>query len=117
MWAYMYLKPKLMNVKKEQMKTKRHFRFKIGQLVRISHQRRAFTRAYNEQWSYEVFKIKRHFQMQGIPMYKLVDMLESEIKGNFYQAELQAWINQKIRFGRLKKSYVNEDGIIELKCL
>jgi hypothetical protein len=28
--------------------------------------------------------------MQGIPMYKLVDMLESEIKGNFYQAELQA---------------------------
>jgi hypothetical protein len=28
--------------------------------------------------------------MQGIPMYKLVDMLESEIKGNFYQPELQA---------------------------
>jgi hypothetical protein len=90
MWAYMYLKPKHMNVKKEKMKRKRLFRFKIGQLVRISHQRRAFTRAYNEQWSYEVFKIKRRFQMQGIPMYKLVDMLESEIKGNFYQPELQA---------------------------
>ena len=28
--------------------------------------------------------------MQGIPMYKLVDMLVSEIKGNFYQVELQA---------------------------
>ena len=26
--------------------------------------------------------------MQGIPIYKLVDLLESEIKGNFYQAEL-----------------------------
>jgi len=90
LWAYMYLKPKLMNVKKEKTKRKRLFRFKIGQLVRISHQRRAFTRAYSEQWSYEVFKIKRRFQMQGIPMYKLIDMLESEIKGNFYQAELQA---------------------------
>jgi len=90
LWAYMYLKPKLMNVKKEKTKRKRLFRFKIGQLVRISHQRRAFIRAYNEQWSYEVFKIKRRFQMQGISMYKLVDLLESEIKGNFYQAELQA---------------------------
>ena len=28
--------------------------------------------------------------MQGTPMYKLVDMLVSEIKGNFYQVELQA---------------------------
>jgi hypothetical protein len=28
--------------------------------------------------------------MQGIPMYKLVDMLESDIKCNFYQTELQA---------------------------
>ena len=90
MWAYMYLKPKHMNVEKKTTKRKRLFRFKIGQLVRISHQRQVFTRAYNEQWSYEVLKIKRRFQMQGIPMYKLVDLLESDIKGNFYQAELQA---------------------------
>jgi hypothetical protein len=82
-WAYMYLKPKFVNVKKKKTKRKRLFRFIIGQLVRISHQRRAFIRAYNEQWSYEVFKIKRRFQMQGIPMYKLVDLLESEIKGIF----------------------------------
>ena len=79
-----------MNVKKEKTKRKRLFRFKIGQLVGISHQRPVFTRAYNEQWSYEVFKINRRFQIQGIPMYKLVDLLESDIKGNFYQAELQA---------------------------
>ena len=90
LWAYMYLKQKLMNVKKEKTKWKRLFRFNIGQLVRISHQRRAFTCAYNEELSYEVFKIKRRFQLQGIPMYKLVDMLESEIKGTFSQAMLQA---------------------------
>jgi hypothetical protein len=27
--------------------------------------------------------------MQDIPMYNLVDLLENDIKGNFYQAELQ----------------------------
>jgi hypothetical protein len=48
-----------------------------------------FTRSYNEQWSYEALKIKRRFQMQDIPMYNLVDLLENDIKGNFYQAELQ----------------------------
>ena len=89
-WAYMYLQPKFVNVKKKKTKRKRLFRFIIGQLVRISHQRRAFIRAYNEQWSYEVFKIKRRFQMQGIPIYTLVDLLESEIKVNFYHAELQS---------------------------
>lgn len=91
LWAYMYLKPtsKTKDGKKPKRR-RRLFRFKIGQLVRIFHQRKVFTRAYNEQWSYEVFKIRRRFQMQGIPMYKLVDLLESDIKGNFYQAELQA---------------------------
>jgi hypothetical protein len=48
-----------------------------------------FTRSYNEQWSYGVLKIKRRFQMQDIPMYNLVNLLENDIKGNFYQAELQ----------------------------
>ena len=39
LWAYMYLKPKPMNVEKRKTKRKRPFRFKIGQFVRISHQR------------------------------------------------------------------------------
>lgn len=87
----MYLKPTSKTKDDKKAKRRRRlFRFKIGQLVRISQQRRAFIRAYNEQWSYEVFKIKRRFQMQGISMYKLVDLLESDIKGNFYQAELTA---------------------------
>ena len=65
-------------------------KYKLGQLVRILHQRRPFTRPHNEQWTYEVFKINRRFQMQSIPLYKLVDMLESPILGVFYQNELQA---------------------------
>lgn len=99
-WAYMYLKPQKSkktsdtNAKKFRVQTKRLYKYKIGQLVRISHQRKVFTRAYNEQWSYEVFKINKRFQMQSIPMYKLVDLLEDQIKGYFYQSELQV-VNKK----------------------
>ena len=62
-------------------------------------------------------QIKRRLQMQGIPIYKLVDLLDNDIKSNFYQAELQAvYKSEDTHFGMLKKSYVNEDRIIELKC-
>ena len=66
-WAYMYLKPKHINVKKEKTKRKRLFRFKIGQLVRISQPRQVFTPSYNEQWSYEVLKNKETFPDAGHP--------------------------------------------------
>ena len=94
LWAYMYLKPKKRkegtSIKKGKRTIRRRlYKYKIGQLVRISHLRRPFQRVYNEQWSYEVFKIDRRFQMQGIPLYKLVDLMEDHIHGNFYQSELQ----------------------------
>ena len=95
LWAYMYLKPKKKrkvdkSIKKGKKTIRRHlYKYKIGQLVRISHLRRPFQRVYNEQWSYEVFKIDRRFQMQGIPLYKLIDLMEDRIQGNFYQSELQ----------------------------
>ena len=95
LWAYMYLKPKKKrkvdkSIKKGKKTIRRHlYKYKIGQLVRISHLRRPFHRVHNEQWSYEVFKINRRFQMQGIPLYKLVDLMEDRIRGNFYQSELQ----------------------------
>ena len=72
------------------MRKRRLHKYKLGQLLRISHQRRSFTRAHNEQWTYEGFEINRRFQMQSIPLFNLVDMLESPILGVFYQNELQA---------------------------
>ena len=99
LWAFLYLAPsqskskindKTQGKKTKTTKRKQLYKFRKGQLVRISHQRKIFTRAYNEQWSYEVFKIYKRFQIQAIPMYKLKDLLELEIDGNFYQSELQA---------------------------
>lgn len=68
---------------------RRLYKYNLGQLVRISHKRKPFTHAHNEQWTYELFKINQRYQMEAIPLYKLVDMLESPILGVFYQSELQ----------------------------
>lgn len=95
-WAYMYLKPRkqskqsaLKSLRNTINKAKTLYRYKIGQLVRLSHQRKPFTRVYNKQWTYEVFKISRRFQMQSIPLYCVVDLLGEEVLGNWYQAEIQ----------------------------
>lgn len=91
-WAHLYLHPQ--PVDKIEYKRKKHrrrlFAFKIGQLVRISHLKSKFTRSYDEQWSYEIYKISRRFFIQGIPLYKPNDLLGQTVTGNFYQSELQS---------------------------
>lgn len=82
-WAYVYLK------KRPRVQTKPIYRFKVGDLVRISFRKQLFRRAYDEQFSNEVFKVMSRILKQGIPMYKLKDLKEEEIKGLFYNSELQ----------------------------
>ncbi len=57
--------------------------------VRISFLKEPFRRAYQEQYTTEVFKISSRLLKQGIPMYKLKDLKDDQIKGLFYDAELQ----------------------------
>ncbi|CAC5420828.1 unnamed protein product [Mytilus coruscus] len=97
LWAYMYLRhdkrrkrQHIKSIKKRKKAIRRTlYKYKKNQLVRIAHQRRPFQRVYNEQWSYEVFKIYTRFQIQGFSMFKLVDLQEKKILGNFYTSELQ----------------------------
>ncbi len=69
-------------------KTQR-YRFKIGDYVRISHLRATFTRAYDQTYSGEIFKICRRYLRGQIPVYRLKDMADEVITGSFYQSELQ----------------------------
>ena len=84
LFAYMYLRNK-----KHQKRHKISFKFNVGDLVRITHLKQPFTRAYQQQWSSEIFKIQKRFLRQGIPQYRLIDFQNEDIKGNFYQSELQ----------------------------
>ncbi|WAR04801.1 YMD3-like protein [Mya arenaria] len=78
------------NPKRRQISSKlRQFKFKIGAFVRISHLRNVFTRAYDETYSGEVFKVQKRYHRGTIPIYRLVDLQDEEIKGTFYESELQ----------------------------
>lgn len=47
----------------------------VSTLVRISHTKQLFARAYQQQWSSEIFKVHKRFFRQGIPQSQLIDFL------------------------------------------
>ncbi len=62
-------------------------KFKVGDYVRLSHVRTAFSKGYEEQFSREIFKIKKI--RQGFPItYALEDLLKEPVLGLFYGKEL-----------------------------
>ena len=65
------------------------FRFKLGDRVRIIYIRNIFTREYDEKWTGEIFKVSQRIMRGGLPIYRLKDFYDEEIKGTFYQSELQ----------------------------
>ena len=86
-WAFMYLKPSKKS--KTAPKTSRgKQKFKKGQFVRVSFQKRPFDKSYDEQFSTEIFKIKSIKWLQNIPMYSIEDLQGDTIKGRFYNSEL-----------------------------
>ncbi|XP_033759131.1 uncharacterized protein LOC117341390 [Pecten maximus] len=88
-FAHQYLKTPTNHTPKKRKKARPVFRFKIGSLVRVSHNKELFRRAYQQQWSSEIFKVNKRVFRQNIPQYQLIDFLNEPIKGNFYQSELQ----------------------------
>ena len=65
------------------------FKFKEGDYVRISHLKTVFTRAYDQTYSGEVFKVHKRYHRGTLPIYRLRDLQNEDIKGTFYQSELQ----------------------------
>lgn len=65
------------------------FRYNVGDHVRLSYLRRAFQREYDQKWTGEIFKVSRRYRRGGLSIYKLVDFNGDDIKGTFYQDELQ----------------------------
>ena len=91
LWKSMYIDSLKSKQKKKQKATgfPQQFRYKVGDLVCISYLRHPFEQDYQEKWTEEVFVIKGRQRREGIPIYKLKDWNGEEIKGTFYQSELQ----------------------------
>ena len=50
---------------------------------------KTFKRAYDEKWTREIFKVVQSFKCFGICKYHLCNSVGEDIKGTFYEAELQ----------------------------
>ncbi|CAB4000451.1 uncharacterized transposon-derived [Paramuricea clavata] len=64
------------------------FKFNIGDQVRISKAKRTFKKGYLPNWTEEVFTITKRV-LRRPPVYKIADFDDEELKGTFYEQELQ----------------------------
>jgi hypothetical protein len=94
---------------------KKH-KFKIGDSVRISKHREAFTKGYTPNWSNEIFKIVK-VQFTNPTTYLLQDQNNEQIQGGFYHEELQKvkhpdiYLMEKILRRKGNKVYVKWLGM------
>ena len=88
-WQMYWPKTKCDPAKFKKRKKLNLFTFQVGDYVRISAIRHKFTREYDEKWTAEIFKVARRYIRRGMPIYKLKDWYGEDIKGSFYQKELQ----------------------------
>ena len=65
-------------------------KFKPGDQVRITYRREAFDREYGQKWSGEIFYVTKAWRRNTIPVYRLADWNGEEIKGTFYNQQLQS---------------------------
>ena len=67
--------------------------YKVGQTVRIKQTKRVFKKGYEPSWTEEIFTIASLYPSDP-PTYILKDLSGEEIKGKFYEQEIQP-ITQK----------------------
>lgn len=97
-----YIDPLLPKNFPKKMKKKK-FAYKIGETVRISHLREKFSREYDVKWTGEVFTIRKRVFRDGVPVYYLTDYGGQDVKGTFYQPELQSVTLDKDDLFKLEK--------------
>ena len=73
----------------EEADTQYKSKYMIGDYVRISKVKKTFEKGYTTRWSKEVFKIISIDTNQRPFVYELDDLQGENVKGNFYEEELQ----------------------------
>ncbi|MEW8089989.1 MAG: DDE-type integrase/transposase/recombinase [Candidatus Thiodiazotropha endolucinida] len=72
------------------------YKFRVGDIVRVSFLRRQFQRQYDERWSRDLFVVTERFMKEGIPQYKLKDYSGEIVTGTFYQKQLSKAYEQEM---------------------
>ena len=82
---------------------KKPYTIRVGDSVRVSYLSNAFTRAFDQQFSREVFTVVSRYRKTGIPLYKIEDMNAQPIEGTFYASELQKVTIDKENMWKIEK--------------
>ena len=77
-------------------------KFKVGDQVRITKKKGIFEKGYTPRWTEEVFTISEIRYTDPIT-YKIVDCNNEEIKGTFYEPELQKATQELFRVEKIIK--------------
>ena len=77
-------------------------KFSVGDEVRITKKKKVFEKGYTTRWTEEIFTIKEIRETNPIT-YKLEDLQGEEIKGTFYEPELQKTEQQIFRIEKVIK--------------
>ena len=89
-------------------------KFSIGDKVRISKKKKTFEKGYTTRWTEKIFTIAEVKRTSPVT-YKITDLNGEEIKGSFYEPELQKTSQQLFRIEKVikmgkKKSLVKWKG-------
>ena len=82
-------------------------KFSVGDRVRITKKKKDFEKRYTTRWTEEIFTIKEIQNTDPIT-YKLEDLEGEEIKGTFYEPELQKTEQQIYRIEKIIKKEKNK---------
>lgn len=82
LWCQLYL-PKVKKVIKN-----RPFKFKVNDTVRISSDKGIFKKVGDQNYTEEIFKIKKRYRISNICYYQISDLNNKDIIGSFVNSEL-----------------------------
>lgn len=87
-------------------KGKANTKFKVGDKVRISKNKRIFEKGYLQNWTDEVFTISNVNTKYSPTLYTLVDFNGEEIRGSFYDYEIQLATMDTYRIERILRTKI-----------
>ena len=82
-------------------------KFSVGDRVRISKKKAIFEKGYTTRWTEEIFTITKILNTKPVT-YKIADLKGEEIKGSFYEPELQKTGQQVFRIEEVIKEEKNK---------
>ena len=96
----------------ERSHTIRLAKFKVGDRVRIVKKKKTFDKGYTPNWTEEVFTVSE-VKNTNPPTYSIKDWKDEQIKGSFYEEELQKTTQTKYRIEKVLKKR-NRNGVKEV---